>query len=431
MKSRFLFDSSGNISIMFAFASTMLFVGAGAAIDYSNAIRMKDKLTTAVDAGLLAVAKVDLNGTNRQATFEKVMTSWLEASGIDLEVHGITFNADEALNAVDITASVTGNLGDSFLSGFGFPTMQVSASGGARHEATSLEISLVLDVSSSMKGQKLTDLVTATQSFLDIVMFNGDEQDEDISVGIVPYGGSVRLPSDIQDTVSLDTHKFPEFERDEWEGCIQYNKQDHFDDGLLSGTFEPIVQHWKWYNGNWWCPQNAIIPQSTDYNALVALSNSFALSDGTGTDHGILWGYKILSPDWRDQIAGGVSGRPFDYDEAGNRKIMVVMTDGGITAQFRPNQADLNHEEQPYQTYNSKDYNRNTARDNFHSICTQAKDNDVTIYTVGFNVNNSGNLADLQSCATSETHYFTPGSNELTATFEAIATDLIKPTLTN
>ena len=429
----FLSNTRGGLIIMFALLLPVLCMCVGIAVDYANAVRAQNKLAVAVDTGLLAVAKVELNGTDRRTLFNKTIMAQLQSESIDIELSNISLVVEETLNSVDVTAVVPAVVNNTIMDGFGFPTNRIGINASASHAVTNIEISLVLDISSSMKGKKLEDLKEATKLFLDTVMFTDGQPDDRVTVSIIPYGGSVRLPADVRATVPLNTSGMPFFEFESWSGCVQYKTSDFDDGGLSDVTHKPIPQHWKWNNGNWWCPKpgNEFVPQTTDYDRLVALVDGFQLSDGTGSDHGILWGYKMLSPYWHDRIAGGEPGRPVDFDDETTLKVLVVMTDGGITAQFTPNPSLLLSSQPPFKTKNNADYSKNVARSNFDSICNQSKGNNVTVYTIGFAVKNNTQLQDLQNCATSLAHYFTPDSNELQQTFKTIAASLSVPRLTH
>ena len=190
-------------------------------------------------------------------------------------------------------------------------------------------------------------------------------------------------------------------------------------------------RHWKWNKGNWWCPKSGsvLVPQTTDVDALKAAVDGFELSDGTGTDHGILWGFKMLSPDWAGKLPGAVPGRPASY-LSDTIKVMLVMTDGGITAQYTPDQSALEDGEPPFKTGNDTEYGRSTARAQFQTICDTAKANGVIVHTVGVEVDKSWALQDMEKCATSSSHYFDVESDEMETTFETIATSINTPRLT-
>lgn len=462
----FLTKKEGSISLLAALTFGILFVASGIAVDYSDAIRIKKKLQTVVDAATLSVAKVSMNGTDRSPLFRESIEAQLMSLGLDADISLLELTAEETLNSVDLSTRVGVDYHNVMLSGFGLNFQDIQVTATASHVTSNLEIALVLDISSSMWGSKLTSLQDATRSFLQDVMFDDTgAQDDRVAVSIVPYGGGVLLPSDLQSNVSLDSTNQPLFDRSAWTGCIQYKAAD-FNDGLLelggayevstsgsgnnqddenaagssggptityTGRYEPVPHHWKWYNGNWWCPKagNEIMPLTTNYNRLLQTVDQFALSDGTGSDQGVLWGYKMLSPKWRGQLTNLEPNLPANYDETNTTKVMIVMTDGGITKQFKPNDADLQSSQPPYRTYSQGYYGKSAATGYFGSICTQAKENNIVVYAIGFDVPNTTQLAHLTSCATTQNHYFTPDNNGLGEAFDAIATQLNEPRLTS
>lgn len=425
-------NEQGSVLVLFAAVLGITMFAAGMTIDYANAVHAKNKLTTAVDAGILAVTKVNLNGQNRQTTFEEVMNAWLQSSNVSFNVKSVNLSVQETLNSVDVTVAVQADVHNAFLSSVGFHFTTINATGVARHESASIEVALVLDVSGSMlKDGRLESLKAAAKLFLDTVMFPDGVKDDQILVGLVPYAGAVALPTDLQPDVPLNMTDLPYFTQADWTGCLKYESSD-FDDGLLSRTsYEPVQLHYKWYSDGYWCPGSVVMPLTNDYTALTGAIDTLTVGDGTGTEQGVLWGAKILSPKWRDQFQSSVAGRPLDYTDGTNRKIMVVMTDGAITHHFEPPKADVLAGPGPYKSTGQYHYKKYNAQNYFSTVCDLAKANNVTVYTIGFSVSSNSSLQLLQDCATSLGHHFAPNLTELEASFETIASRLGVPTLTN
>ncbi|HBQ35722.1 MAG TPA: hypothetical protein DD729_02600, partial [Rhodobacteraceae bacterium] len=57
------------------------------------------------------------------------------------------------------------------------------------------------------------------------------------------------------------------------------------------------------------------------------------------------------------------------------------------------------------------------------NICTAAKNNDVTMYTIGFEVEDD-NAAKLMSCASTDAHFYRVEGVEISEAFAAIASQI-------
>ena len=71
---------------------------------------------------------------------------------------------------------------------------QLAVTGGNDSQIQSLEISVMLDVTGSMAGQKLQDLKDSATDLINIVLLNG-LNNLPVKVGIVPFSEDIRLPN--------------------------------------------------------------------------------------------------------------------------------------------------------------------------------------------------------------------------------------------
>lgn len=455
----FLKQCQGSISVLMAFVFGLLFLVAGGAVDYTNSLRIKVDLQLILDAATLSVAKVSLNGTDREALFRQSVDAQLRSEGMNPQLVTSTLTATETATSVEVTGTLSTTSDNLMLGGFGINLGQISVSATANHTVTSLEIALVLDVSSSMEENgRLDALKAATTTFLDDVMFyeNGSQK-SNVAVSIIPYGGSVRLPKELYTKVSLDISGQPEFKFNAWDGCLIYDDQDYHD-GLLSffdsgktrfdvnptGDYEPLPRYWAYEKHNWWCPKagNQIVPLTTSYNTLLNTVYNFDYSDGTGTHIGVMWAWKMLSPVWRGQLSDMEPNLPADYDRPTVTKVMVVMTDGGISEHIMPTANSLKEYRSSYRAYSEGSGRRvyttqPEATTYFNSLCAGAKADGIIIYGVGYDLVENGEPAhNLLNCASSSRHYFSPSTiepstNELSSAFQAISTQLHPPRLVN
>ena len=82
-------------------------------------------------------------------------------------------------------------------------------------------------------------------------------------------------------------------------------------------------------------------------------------------------------------------------------------------------------------TTNQKAYNTATARGNVTSTCNQAKNDDITVFTIGFAVPDNWKLAELRACASTPDKYFNVEASKLDEAFSSIAAQLSPVRLTN
>jgi hypothetical protein len=152
----------------------------------------------------------------------------------------------------------------------------------------------------------------------------------------------------------------------------------------------------------------------------------------TGNTHinvGAVWGWRLLSPDWRGLWGGAMDANslPLEYDEPLSHKAVILMTDGNNTMS-----------EDEYTAYGWLAHNHlgttneNTAVTKLNTktsaICTAMKEKGITIYTIVFgNGSNSASKTMMKNCA-SETdfYFFSPSSAALKTAFKAIGDSLSK-----
>jgi len=328
---------------------------------------------------------------------------------------------------------------------------------------------MVLDISSSMHGQRLSNLKSAASDFVDQILT--EKQKDLTSISLVPFGGTVNLGPIFNDYVvdgsgvtynpnqgqynkgyAITSKKFRFSDGD---NCIELRKEDFDLDSIPSKSRSQIPHFWKWWNFNPWCPDaaSAAMWNTNKADDLKTRIAGMTLSDGTGMDHGILWGAKALSPSFKGKLGGDFPQRPnaFNDPDEDVQKIMVLMTDGGITFQGRPknpakNNVHTNRNSNndpstgiPNQGNNinqqtllsrgklSNSAGHNTAIGNFKAVCDDLEEKGVVIYTIGFQIKKNSlpeNL--LKYCATNPANYFLVESLDISKAFNAIAVSVQK-----
>lgn len=173
------------------------------------------------------------------------------------------------------------------------------------------------------------------------------------------------------------------------------------------------------------CTTPALTPLASDQALLGTRIDALVASGNTNIAEGAAWAWRVLSP-----TAPFTEGRP--YNDRSNKKIMIVMTDGDNMFATRST-----HNASVYAAYGYGAQNRlsgsyslsafNAAlNERTLSVCSNAKEDGITIYTIAFGTEISGTgLQLLEDCATSERHaYIASDETSLINTFQDIAREI-------
>jgi hypothetical protein len=301
-----------------------------------------------------------------------------------------------------------------------------------------LEISLVLDTTGSMQGQKLADLKVAAQGFIDMIVVpvTGAKPSK---VAIVPYSSSVNVDSyasQVRGSQSPGTCTDV--------GCENYSFLNVFNQPVTlpvsncatertgANAYTDVAPSedpfgWSYMPASNPCPANAILPLTSDADLLRSTIESLQAYGATGSHIGLGWGWYMLSPNfgylWPE------SSQPATYGADNVKKIAIFMTDGETNTSYcnGVTSADSTHG-----SGNISDH-INCNAPNGHSYtqalsqCTAMKAAGLTVYTVGFDVWDDQNARDLiEQCASDPTRVFLAnGGEQLEQAFRAIGASLV------
>lgn len=407
---------SGAIALTTAFLAIPLMIAVIAGVNFARAEIAKERLQTALDSAALTLARELDDSDNPRA----VVQAYLDANlkGV-LTPEDVTFtvSVDDALNGKTAKIRASATVDILFAKFYGFDDISFALGSEAAFALQDIEVSLVLDVSGSMNGARLANMKQAAKDFLDILLADNQPISRTF-VNVIPYSGNVHLGSGFTDYLD------PSVSAATFSGCLDTGSEI-MDDALIAedayAEIDPSYIRWGGF-GNTWCPPDTAAAQfhRNDREPLKTFIENMDMGDGTGTDVAIAWGLKTLSPSWRGQLPGGQTDRPSDYGQ-GAVKALIVMTDGRITDQWRPDGSGGH----------TQAYNRSTAETNFTNVCNLAKSRPgLTVYAVGFEVPNASMLTLLRNCATDEAKYFETSGTGLSDVFSLIARQLTELRLT-
>jgi hypothetical protein len=235
-------DRSGNIMFLFAFMTTVLFLFAGGAVDYTRWNAVRADMIESMDAASLALAQLaasDPSLTN--AELEVYGKKFFEAnfnfeSNLDPGWE-IDFSLDD--DAV-VATCITGKIDTYLLGVAGIEKLnidkcvEITKKGSGR-----VELALVLDVTGSMNDsisgvKKINSLKSAVTIMLD-VMYGTDAESENLKIGVVPFnayvnaGASTGWSNDWADTNAEAYYHGKRFFHVDSSGNVDMNtKVNHF-----------------------------------------------------------------------------------------------------------------------------------------------------------------------------------------------------------
>ena len=178
------------------------------------------------------------------------------------------------------------------------------------------------------------------------------------------------------------------------------------------------------------CPAAMLGLSDNRSQIIEKLDEMYPVPPGTHADLGLMWGLRMLSPqtEWANFFG---QDRPANYDDAGARKILVLLTDG---ENFYPRLI-----EGYYGCREDRDNRRGsagscfvpdnigvTSRDALDELMLDSceairEDYDIEIFTIAVDISSSRTINLLAECADDPNKAFNISAAEIGAAFESIA----------
>lgn len=425
-------DDRGVAAVQFALVAVPLSVTIFGVIDVSRASTERVRLQDALDAAALAAARSTATTNAQVQTIgSQVLAADMANGKATLRSAAFTIQGDKVVAVA--TASITPVIAGVWLDG----DMTLNAGTEVTRASNNLEVSLVLDVTGSMAGQRIADLKTAAKDLVDLVVH--DTQTPYYSkAALVPYSAAVNVgtyASQIRGTYSSGTCTSA--------GCQKYTftsaagssrtfsitncvtertGAQAFTDAAPSVAL--LGRHYAGTSNP--CLSTSIMPLTTDKAALKTRIDSLQASGSTAGHIGLGWGWYMISPNfgslWPQE------SQPGAYGAEKLMKVVVLMTDGAFNTAYC--NGVVARDSGSGSGSSSDHINCNAPNgDAFAqalSLCANMKAAGVTIYTVGFDVATDRRAQDLVSqCATDAEHVYLPTSgSDLRLAFKAIGEDI-------
>ncbi len=385
---RFVRHSGGATAMIYALCILPILTGIGLAVDLGRSASGKTSVQSAIDAAVLASTRDLVNATLSDAEIitraqnyfltdmqhaSKAMTCQTPVVTIDRVNFNIEVKADCSL--------------PSTLAGLiGIQTFNFSETATAEASITFLDVSLVLDVSGSMNGQKLTDLKQAATNAVNILI--RPETGQRVRMSIVPYNSAVNIAPNADEIFSFS-------DRHEWCASERSGTLAFAEDAPSHGARFPSIPSE--------CPNQRIAPLSYNKASIISDINSLTADTGSTAGHlGAAWGWYTISPEWNSIYSG--SHAPHPYDKTDLTKAVILMTDGEFNTEYEPANG--------------------TSFEQAEAICTSMKSAGVKVFSVAFQAPTEGQTI-LQACATSsDDFYAAENSADLNEAYQSIASQL-------
>lgn len=180
---------------------------------------------------------------------------------------------------------------------------------------------------------------------------------------------------------------------------------------------------------NTYCPVNEVTRLTNQRTTLDDAIDDLQVVGGTHIPTGAIWGWRMLSPNWRGLWGGtmNTNNLPLDYNTDLMIKAMILMTDGENTMYSTADGAygytGDNHVGMSAPYTDAKAAARLNVK--LGDICTNMKQQGVIIYTVVFDLNSATVDTMMRNCATQPDYYFNaPDAATLRQAFRTIGDSL-------
>ncbi|EEX11198.1 conserved hypothetical protein [Ruegeria lacuscaerulensis ITI-1157] len=366
----FATSESGAMTILTLFLIMIVFVASGFAVDVMRYDRERAKLQYALDRAVLAAADLD-----QELCPKDVVIDYLKKEGLDKyltgdpkvepDVCGSTAAVLKGYRRVEANADM--DIEMHFMKWRGIETIASAATSVAEESIGNVEISLVLDVSGSMRGSKLENLKKAANLFIDDMF--AKTEDGKVSISIVPYSEQVSIPDYLMNKLNTQgTNSIA--------NCVDFASADFattrftaFDvtdpvTGIVTpGTTLARTIHHDIGDGSDRRPYNGFVSSticrpntSTNHREITILQkdpvalkkeiNLLNASGWTSIDVGAKWGVTLLDDSFQpltkklvteSKVPSIFKDRPDQNKGYDTMKVMILMTDGENTKQHKVN----------------------------------------------------------------------------------------------
>ncbi len=336
-------EEDGGMSIVALFIFLLMLTMGGISVDVMRHEMERTQLQATLDSAVLAGAGAPAGATKED--IEEIIEDFFAKSGKSDYLNTIEDGDIVAtLNSRSVTASADMTINTYIMKLMGVNTL--SAGGGATAEVRTpkLEVALVLDVSGSMAGTKLSSLKTAAKEFVTTILNSADPGDTVISV--IPFSWSVSPGPTILDQLTVNiSHGYS--------SCLRFSEDDYnetfinpdraYDQMIYTAVYGEFDDHRSGWRSCFGDEYAEVLPFSMSESALHGKIDEMVASGNTSGHIGVKWGAAFLDPAFRPVSAAFdaeaeadkmLTNVPANYFEPESLKIIVMMGDGANTSSY-------------------------------------------------------------------------------------------------
>jgi Flp pilus assembly protein TadG len=411
---KFRRHEQGTVAMLFALAVIPVMVLAGGAIDYMRASQGVAGIQAALDSATLAVAQAEGQPDSVRTANGR---QYLRRNVKDEDFDGAVWSDFKVLPD-RVSAKATARIPTTLLKIAKINYVTVTANSEVNRPVSGkAEIVLVLDYSGSMgSSNKYRRMATAAKAFINDITA-GLNAGSDVKFGLVPFS----------DFVALDLPKsyvLGQSGPGTWTGCTQdrynpFNTSDatpilsndhtkfgrvhHLSNQKPDDPDDPSPAEVAKACSDFMAKDLKTVPLTNDYKMLQARIDSMSPFKNTHIALGMEIGWHLISPN--EPFSQGKA-----YTEPQNHKFIVLLTDGKqTTAGWGPGKPGEQRESVA------------DAEANLEEICRSVKKKDVTVFTIGYDLEDEATLDRLRDCA-SDGKFYEPAvsGDDLSAAFADI-----------
>jgi Flp pilus assembly protein TadG len=342
-------EDGGMMVLSMIFFTLMVMIG-GMAVDFMRQEHARVELQMTLDRSILAAASL-----KQMRDPEDVVEDYFTKAGMADKLLDVDYTP--SMDTRIVTAHAKTTIPTFFMQMLDINELSSPAAGQAEESVRNVEVVLVLDVSGSMAGAKLTNLKNAAKEFVDIVK----EKDElnRITITMVPYNAQVnvgpvlRAKYNAQNQhgvtnvncleVPASTYSTPTLSR-----TLAIPMSAYADMTSSTSQSTSYVSHTSTTSSGGatritsqpFCRAEAgnIVRFHTDNKTTMkSWIDGLSANGNTSIMLGMRWGVALIDPGARPmfaelinegQVPASFAGRPFDWNNPESMKVIVLMTDG-------------------------------------------------------------------------------------------------------
>jgi Flp pilus assembly protein TadG len=404
-------DDRGSVAIIFALSITAIFGCVALAVDLGRGFSASTKLARSLDAAALAGAKLlgddyasDSDIVDRVNVFVAAQPAIFGIASANFATLDVVINRA----ASSVTVNGAGKLPTSFASIIGVKSMDIAKTSTVVYKMRSVELALALDVTGSMNQTPAGDTKTKIESLKSVAqtvvdtLYGRAINDTGIRIAMAPFSSAVNAGSYASLVATGASSSAP---------CVvERLGSANTTDASPYGTDQLRALASV---GGGTCPTDPIMPltgrsKQKDIDKTIA---NFSGGGSTAGHIGAAWGMYLLSPNWSGIFTG--AQKPGPYNDPSVSKNFVLMTDGLFNTSYLSG-ASVNSATAISDSYAQLD-----------GICSRMKQNGITIYTIGFGLNDPTASAKLSQCASVPTNFFpVANGSQLQSAFDMIVAKL-------